>query len=145
METKSTNRLDRARISSAIKFALLVLVVFMAAGVLTISAIRPGLIGNTAVAGNSLPVLVDLGADRCVPCRMMTPILEELKKEYKGKLDVVFYDVWKDSAPAQKFKINYIPTQIFLDENGKELYRHVGFYSKEAILDKWKELGYDLQ
>jgi thioredoxin 1 len=145
METKPTNGLYRARISYAIKFALLVLVVFMAAGVLTISAIRPGVIGNTAVAGNSLPVLVDLGADRCVPCRMMAPILEELKKEYKGKLDVVFYDVWKDSAPAQKYKINYIPTQIFLDENGKELYRHVGFYSKEAILDKWKELGYDLQ
>ncbi|MBN2224924.1 MAG: thioredoxin family protein [Deltaproteobacteria bacterium] len=101
--------------------------------------------GNTAVAGDSLPVLIDLGADRCVPCKMMAPILEQLKKEYKGKFDIVFYDVWKDPAPAEKYRIRGIPTQIFLDENGKELYRHAGYFSKEQILGKWKELGYDFQ
>ncbi len=100
---------------------------------------------DTAVARDSLPVLVDLGADRCIPCKMMAPILEELRKEYKGKLEVVFYDVWKDPAPADKFKIYGIPTQIFLDETGKELYRHAGYFSKEEILRKWKELGYDFQ
>ena len=76
---------------------------------------------------------------------MMAPILEQLKKEYKGKFDIVFYDVWKDPAPAEKYRIRGIPTQIFLDETGKELYRHAGYFSKEQILNKWKELGYDFQ
>jgi thioredoxin 1 len=134
----------------AMRITLLVLVVLVAAGALYLSTVRPGgalnndtLGGNTALAGDSLPVLIDLGADRCVPCKMMAPILEQLKKEYKGKFDIVFYDVWKDPAPAEKYGIRGIPTQIFLDETGKELYRHAGYFSKEQILGKWKELGYD--
>lgn len=92
----------------------------------------------------NLPRLVDLGADKCIPCKMMAPILEELKTEYTGKLQVDFIDVWKDPAPGQKAGIRVIPTQIFYDASGKELFRHEGFYSKEDILAKWKELGIDL-
>ena len=92
----------------------------------------------------NLPRLVDLGADKCIPCKMMAPILEELKTEYTGKLQVDFIDVWKDPAPGQKAGIRVIPTQIFYDASGKELFRHEGFYSKEDILAKWKELGTDL-
>ncbi len=90
-----------------------------------------------------LPRLVDLGADKCIPCKMMKPILEELNREYKGKLQVEFYDVWKNPAPAQQYRIRVIPTQIFIDPNGKELSRHEGYFSKEDILDKWKELGFE--
>jgi thioredoxin 1 len=143
MVKKSQPKKARLRIPSVVKIILFVVVVFVAAGALYISTIRPSVISNTAVAGDSLPVLVDLGADRCIPCKMMAPILEELKREHKGKLDVVFYDVWKDPTPADKYKIRGIPTQIFLDETGKELYRHAGYFSKEEILRKWKELGYD--
>lgn len=90
----------------------------------------------------NLPGMIDLGADKCVPCKTMAPILEELREEYKGKVDVVFIDVWKNPAPGREAKIRVIPTQIFYDASGKELFRHEGFFSKEDILAKWKELGF---
>jgi len=89
----------------------------------------------------SLPKLVDLGADKCIPCKQMAPILEELRVEYAGVFEVVFIDVWKNPKEADKYGIRIIPTQIFYDANGNELFRHVGFYSKEQILAKWKQLG----
>jgi thiol-disulfide isomerase/thioredoxin len=92
-----------------------------------------------------LPRLIDLGADKCIPCKMMAPILEELKEEYKGVFEVMFIDVWKDPQPARQYKIRVIPTQIFLDGSGKELFRHEGFFSKEDILNKWAELGIEVQ
>ena len=95
-------------------------------------------------AAKGLPRLVDLGADKCIPCKMMAPILEELKSEYEGRLIVEFIDVWKNPDEAPKYGIKLIPTQIFFDASGEELFRHVGFYSKEDILAKWKELGVNL-
>lgn len=91
-----------------------------------------------------LPRLVDLGADRCIPCKMMKPVLEELNAEYKDKLRVEFYDVWKYPAVGQRYGIRVIPTQIFLDPNNKELFRHEGYFSKEDILTKWEKLGFDM-
>jgi len=92
-----------------------------------------------------LPRLVDLGADKCVPCKMMAPILEELKSEYTNTFKVDFYDVWKEPDIAKKFAIRVIPTQVFLDSSGKEMFRHEGFFAKEDILAKWKELGIDIE
>ncbi len=89
----------------------------------------------------SLPKLIDLGADKCVPCKMMAPILEELKKEYEGRFDVEFIDVWKIPDAGKAFNIKLIPTQLFFDKDGNELFRHEGFFSKEDILAKWEELG----
>jgi thioredoxin 1 len=91
-----------------------------------------------------LPRLIDLGADKCIPCKMMAPILEELKTEYRGKFTVEFIDVWKDPQAGRQWRIRIIPTQIFVDGAGKELFRHEGFFSKEDILKKWKELGVDV-
>jgi len=91
-----------------------------------------------------LPRLVDLGADKCIPCKMMAPILEEMKKDYAGTINVEFIDVWKNPDEAKKYNINIIPTQIFYDALGKELFRHEGFFSKEDILNKWKEFGVEL-
>ena len=88
--------------------------------------------------------LVDLGATKCIPCKMMAPVLEELKKEYAGSLEVVFIDVWENNQAAKNFGIESIPTQIFYDAKGKELFRHVGFFAKEDILQKWKEYGVNL-
>jgi thioredoxin len=90
------------------------------------------------------PKLVDLGADKCIPCRMMTPVLAELAKEYAGQLDVVFIDVWKTRGEAEHYGIRVIPTQIFYGADGKELFRHEGFYAKKDILAKWKALGVGL-
>ena len=91
----------------------------------------------------NLPRLVDLGAGKCIPCKLMAPILEELKTEYKDKLQVIVIDVWENKNEASKYSIKMIPTQIFYDASGKELYRHEGFFAKNDILAKWKELGFD--
>ena len=88
-----------------------------------------------------LPRLVDLGADKCIPCKMMAPILEELNTAYAGQFEVEFIDVWKNPGAGESFAIRSIPTQIFYDAQGQELFRHEGFYPKEDILAKWKELG----
>ncbi len=97
-----------------------------------------------SAAKAALPRLLDLGSTSCIPCRMMMPILDQLKTEYAGKLEVGFIDVWKDKAAGQKYGINLIPTQIFFDGSGKELFRHEGFFAKDEILAKWKELGFEL-
>ncbi len=97
-----------------------------------------------AVAKSGLPKLLDLGASKCIPCKQMEPILNELAVEFDGKMDVVFIDVWKNESAGNDYKIRMIPTQIFIDANGKELFRHEGFYSKNDILAKWKELGVSL-
>lgn len=88
-----------------------------------------------------LPKLLDLGAKKCIPCKMMIPVLEELTKEYQGKLRVEFIDVWEHPEAGDKYEIQSIPTQIFYDAEGKEFFRHEGFFSKEDILAKFKEKG----
>ncbi len=88
-----------------------------------------------------LPSLVDLGSDKCVPCQLMAPILEELKEEYKGIFDVEFINTREDQTASSFYNIRLIPTQIFYDAEGNELFRHEGFFSKEDILNKWMELG----
>ncbi|NLV41514.1 MAG: thioredoxin family protein [Candidatus Hydrogenedentes bacterium] len=99
-----------------------------------------------AAAGTTagLPTLMELGADKCVPCRAMVPVLDALRKEYPGRLNVQFIDVWKNPEEGKKHRIRMIPVQLFLDADGKELFRHEGFYAKEDILAKWKELAVDL-
>jgi thioredoxin 1 len=100
---------------------------------------------NTLPSPVKLPRLVDVGADKCIPCIMMAPILEELKKEYAGIFEVEFIDVWKNPNAGRKYKISGIPTQIFYDASGKELGRHMGYISKEQILQSFKKLGIELK
>jgi thioredoxin 1 len=97
-----------------------------------------------ATTAQQLPRLVDLGADKCIPCKMMAPILEVLKKTQAGRLDVEFIDVWKNEGAGEQYEIRVIPTQIFFAADGKELFRHEGFFSKEDIIAKWKEFGVEL-
>ena len=85
--------------------------------------------------------MVDLGAKSCIPCKMMAPILERMEKRYAGKAAIIFLDVWKDPAPARHFGIRAIPTQIFFDKKGKEVYRHMGFMSEEAIIAQLQAMG----
>ncbi len=99
----------------------------------------------TQTEKKALPRLLDLGAGKCIPCKMMFPVLDELKKEYAGKLTVEFIDVWQNPDAAKPYGIEVIPTQIFYDADGKELFRHIGFFSKDDILARWKELGVDLK
>jgi len=98
-----------------------------------------------SVATNALPRLVDLGAGKCIPCKLMAPILDELKSNYVGRLDVQFVDVWKNPDAGKPYQIRMIPTQVFIGTNGKEVFRHEGFFSKEDIVAKWTELGVNLK
>jgi len=86
---------------------------------------------------------IELGSVRCIPCKKMQPIMEEIKKEYKGQVKVVFYDVWTPEGKpyAYKFKIRLIPTQVFLDKDGKEYFRHIGFFPKEELVKVLKQKG----
>ena len=69
---------------------------------------------------------MDLGAGKCIPCKKMAPILEELKKEYAGRMEVEFIDVWKNPDAGKAYGVEMIPTQIFYDASGTELFRHTG-------------------
>ena len=76
---------------------------------------------------------VELGSVNCIPCKMMQPIMKAIEEEFGNQIEVVFHDVWKDRAPAEKYRIRVIPTQVFLDESGKEFFRHEGYFPKEEI------------
>jgi thioredoxin 1 len=83
--------------------------------------------------------VVDLGAKTCIPCKMMVPVLDAMEKQYKGKAAIVFIDVREAPEQATKFGIRAIPTQIFFDKTGKEVYRHEGFLDAKPfaeMLDK---------
>ncbi len=86
--------------------------------------------------------LVDVGATTCIPCRMMAPILEEVKKEYAGRAAVIFIDAFDqaNAGKAKAFKVMTIPAQIFYDKQGREVFRHEGFFDKKSIIAKLDEL-----
>ncbi len=128
---------------------LLVLIALaLAVGVVLTLKEEGGRSGGSSAPGrprNPLPRLIDLGAGKCIPCKKMAPILEEIKKEYQGRLEVKVIDVWKDPAAGKRYGIRLIPTQIFYDRSGKELYRHQGFMGKQDILNNFRRLGIKLK
>ncbi len=87
------------------------------------------------------PALVDFGSTGCAPCEMMAPILETLKKKYEGKAHVLFVQVQEEQILAARYGIESIPVQIFFDKDGKEVFRHVGFYPQSEIEKKMAEMG----
>jgi thioredoxin 1 len=127
-------RLDKATLRSL----LLLSTVFLFTNVAVVRA-EPGIPPDVPVKG--MVTMVDLGAKSCIPCKMMAPIMEKLEKDYKDKAAILFIDVWKDPDQAKRFGIRVIPTQIFYDKQGKEVLRHTGFMSEEAIVAQLKKLG----
>ncbi len=94
---------------------------------------------------SGIPSLVDFGSIGCIPCDMMAPILDELGKKYKDTINVLFIHVGEEPILAERYGIQSIPVQVFFDKAGKEVFRNVGFFAKEKILSKWKELGVELE
>ncbi len=86
---------------------------------------------------------VELGSVKCIPCKQMQPIMKEIEEEYKGQVKVVFYDVWTAEGKPyiKEFGIRAIPTQVFLDKNGKEYFRHQGFFAKDELVEVLKMQG----
>ena len=88
-----------------------------------------------------LLTFIELGADKCIPCKAMQPIMREIAAEFEGRVQVVFYDVWKNPEPGRKYGIQLIPTQVFVDKSGKEIFRHTGLFPKDELITFLKEQG----
>jgi thioredoxin 1 len=87
------------------------------------------------------PVLVDFGANSCLPCRQLRPVLKEISAEYSEKAKILVIDVYKYQKLAQEYKVLMLPTLVFFDSKGKEAFRNVGLMEKEKIVGKLKEIG----
>ena len=85
--------------------------------------------------------MIDLGAKKCIPCKMMAPIMEKMERKYEGKAAVVFIDVWEHREQAARFRVRAIPTQIFFNAGGEEVYRHVGFLAEKDIVSQLEKMG----
>ena len=131
--------------NSKIRIVVIGAVVLAALSVLAVKGLRQPSREEASpapsVAERKLPRLVDLGSHSCIPCRMMAPILEELKQEYANFFLTEFVDVSQYPTVARFYRIRVIPTQIFLDADGRELFRNEGALSKEQILAIWDRLG----
>ncbi len=91
----------------------------------------------------NLVTFIDLGSVKCIACKMMEPVIEKLREKYKGKVNVIFYDVWTEQGKpyAYKYRIKMIPTQIILNKNGKEVFRHTGYLPVEEAEKVFAKLG----
>lgn len=91
----------------------------------------------------ALPRMWDYGSDNCVPCMEMEKFLTPMIAEYAGKVDVRIINVYKERELTQRARIQIIPTQIFYDPDGKELFRHVGLYPRDSIIARFKQFGWE--
>lgn len=86
-------------------------------------------------------VMLELGSVGCKPCEEMKPVMERLRKDFAGKLEVIFVDVRKNKDAGENYDVFFLPTQVFLDKDGKEFHRHYGFYAYEEIVQVLKKFG----
>jgi len=87
------------------------------------------------------PVLVDFGANKCIPCRQIRPILREIAKEYDGKAHVLIIDVFEHRELAREHRIQLIPTLVFFNRSGKEVFRRSGTWDKNSMIQKLRDAG----
>lgn len=125
------------------------LIVIVITGVVTWKLVQgsnnpKGSNGISSSQKTGLPKMIDLGTTSCTPCQMMIPVMEELTKEYDGRLIVEFINTAENPDKSAEYGISVIPTQIFLDKNGVELTRHTGFIPKEDVIKTFKDFGIDL-
>ena len=123
--------------------ALLFVVLLVVLGVVIAKVVvkgRPAEVAATAPAVQ-LPRMLELGSTTCKPCKEMEPIIAALKQELRGQVIIQFVDVFENPDYVEKYQVKVIPLQVFLDTEGKELFRHTGVYPKDEILAKMKELG----
>jgi len=126
----------------------LAVIAALAAAVVVVLALKSG--GPTpepAIAPRETPQrarIVDLGRGKCIPCQMMEPVLEELRRDYGDSLEVVYIDIVEDAERASEYEFRIIPTQILFDAEGNELARHEGYWPTEEILQAFREHGVEL-
>ncbi len=97
---------------------------------------------SSAVPGKKV-TFIELGSVRCVPCVKMQPVMRDIERELGDQVEVVFHDVWTDKGKpfAEEFRIRVIPTQVFLDSDGKEFFRHEGYFPKEELVAILRQKG----
>lgn len=128
------------------KMALLSLLLSFALSAWGCADDRKKVDGSTATKnGEAAPLVtfVEIGSVRCIPCKMMQPIIKQIEEEYKGQVKVVFHDVWTPEGEpyGRQYKVRVIPTQVFLDNEGNEYFRHEGFFPKDDLVAVLKQKG----
>ncbi len=129
------------------KLSVLMSLLFATALIFSCSAAKkdgPTEKGNSPDKSESYKVtFIELGSVNCVPCRMMQPVMENIEETYGKQVRVIFYDVWteKDKQQALNYGIRVIPTQVFLDADGREYFRHEGFFPEDELIDVLKQKG----
>lgn len=93
---------------------------------------------DAEVTQSTIPVLLDFWAEWCPPCKMLSPIIDELADEYKDKIKVAKVNTDEDKELAQKFNISSIPTLILIN-NGEIVKQQVGALPKPSIVDMFKD------
>jgi len=127
--------------------SLILLLFLVASLVLSVACSRGdssdwvGAIPLEEALSNGKPTVAEFGAATCVPCKAMKPVLEGIVAEYGDRINLSFIDVRNHTDLTTKYKIVYIPTQVFFDSGGQEVTRHVGFWPKEDVLAHLEELG----
>ena len=123
-----------------VKELILVVLILCVMGVIVMKissnkkkATSENVITNDTTFTKNMPMLIDLGAGTCIPCKQMVPVLEEVKKAYNGKTIINIIDINDYPDEANKYGIRVIPTQVFLDKDGKEFFRHEGLFSKRKL------------
>ena len=86
---------------------------------------------------------IELGSVRCIPCQKMESVMESIKEKYPKQVQVVFHDVWTEKGKpfAKQYNVRSIPTQVFLDENGNEYFRHEGYFPEKKLIEVLKRKG----
>ncbi len=97
----------------------------------------------TTTEKKQIVTFIELGSVRCIPCQKMQPVMKSVEEKYGDQVKVIFYDVWspKGKEDAKQFDFDGIPTQLFLDENGREYFRHVGFFPEDEIVKILNQKG----
>ena len=95
-----------------------------------------------AAEAPALPKLYDFWATWCPPCREQKPIIEEMKKEYAGVVDVIAIDVDEDGELARQYEVRVIPTLVFIDAEGNEVERLTGLSSKDKLVERFRAHGF---
>lgn len=118
------------------KRSKIILLVIGLLTLLTIISVQKPQAAEQTPSGGVKVTFVEIGSVNCIPCKAMQPIMKAVEEEYKGQVNVVFHDVWtsKGKADAAKYNIRIIPTQVFLDKDGKEYFRHEGYYPKVDVV-----------
>ena len=100
----------------------------------------PALAGPAPSPGK--PALYDFGRGMCIPCKEMEKVLTDIKGEYSDQVEVRLVMMEKNEDLFNQYKLMLVPTQVFLNAEGKEVDRHIGAWSKDQVVKKLKELQF---